>query len=103
MCPVLGTMAPPLGGGWFSPLWVARVMELLPSGAAMEAVLSLPGPSNAASWGILLDLELLMQQCILLQCFRIIHIYEALLILPKLITATSTDRIIEHDFDKKQL
>ena len=69
----------------------------------MEAVLSLPGPSNEASSGILLDLELLMQQCILLQCFRIIHIYKALLIPPKWNTATPTDRIIEHDFDKKQL
>ena len=60
MCPVLGTMAPPPGGGWFPSLRVARAMRFLTEwlvsfrvglGRHCGAVQSLPKPLNETSVG----------------------------------------------------
>ena len=92
MCPVLGTMVPPpgVGGshpcGWPGP-WNSLRNGLFPSGVLLEVIVEQSCPFQnlqmRLAGAFLLDVELLVQQCIILQFFRTTHIYKTLLISSK--------------------
>ena len=111
MCLVPGTMPPSLGAGGSHPFrwpgpWNSLQNWLLPSRMAMGSILKQSSLFQNLIMRLPrafpLSLELLVQQCILRQSCRIMHVYKVLLISQQSISATSIERIVEDHFDKMQ-